>query len=758
MTFIAQPAFAGVAGVSMPAFNPDNELLLAAVKLKRAHLREDGYYPVPVGNASKHPNGFSGWQDARPNDAANPTFLTYPSHLNTGIHTSGFRVVDIDVDDAALAARLDAEAERLLGAAPVREREGAARVGRLYATAETTPPGKLRVAGAHHGRGDSQVVEILGHGQQFVVGERHSGGARYVWRGDWGPGCRNRCRATDLTRVTEEQVDVYLARVVELMGGTLPSRRRDDDTVLKAPGHHAEMTLDDIGSALSVIRYEGYDQWVRLAAACRAANPSALEVFRAWMRTNKPDWEKRDDGRVEAKWRAPLAHISAGTLIALARKADPDWRSPSFWQGAAERAAASPTPPPLREAEADPKAEPEREAEAEFSSKKRRRAVQLRSDIGSRPPPPREWVFGKTLQAGYVSVLGAAPAAGKTTLSLAVALSVATGRSLLDPTGADPRTYRVHERRRVWVYNLEDPIDEMERRLSAAVQHFGLRPSDFEGHVYLTSGRDDGLITAVRNASSNIVATPHVDELVDEMRDLDIGVLLVDPFSFSHSADENSNAEMNHVLRGWNEVAQRTGAAVWLIHHFRKGGEAGAMDSFRGAGAISQPARVMETLRGMTLDEAAELSLDADDRVGLVRWDDAKGSMSPPGGARWLRLLGQALGNGDERRPQGDNVQVIAPVDLSNAAPRLSVDQVRQALADIETAGQGGNPYWRHHTAGRWVGNVLMERGLGRREARRIVDEWVKAGWIVECEFEDQHRNARRGYVLARPLDAIEIA
>ena len=54
---------------------------------------------------------------------------------------------------------------------------------------------------------------------------------------------------------------------------------------------------------------------------------------------------------------------------------------------------------------------------------------------------------------------------GKTAITLAEAVSMATGRDLM---GIQT------EKRRVWVWNLEDPIDELQRRIAAICQHFNV--------------------------------------------------------------------------------------------------------------------------------------------------------------------------------------------------------------------------------------------------------------------------------------------
>ena len=74
----------------------------------------------------------------------------------------------------------------------------------------------------------------------------------------------------------------------------------------------------------------------------------------------------------------------------------------------------------------------------------------------------------------------------------------------------------------------------------------------------------------------------------------------------------------------WREVARKTGAAMWLVHHTKKyaGSMAGDQDASRGGGALIGTARIMSTLFDMTEDEA---------RYSTCRWTIAaimSGSMT----------------------------------------------------------------------------------------------------------------------------------
>ncbi len=120
--------------------------------------------------------------------------------LNTGILCDGLRAIDVDIDDAAIAAKVEALAVEMLGLAPVRVHGNSSRRMMLYRAAEGTPK-KVTVSGT---RGS---VEALGQGQQFVFAGFHPDGSEYQWlNGDPAP-----YPASMLRPITEAALGAFLS-------------------------------------------------------------------------------------------------------------------------------------------------------------------------------------------------------------------------------------------------------------------------------------------------------------------------------------------------------------------------------------------------------------------------------------------------------------------------------------------------------------------------------------------------------------------
>src|SRR5262249_17719746 len=84
--------------------------------------------------------------------------------------------------------------------------------------------------------------------------------------------------------------------------------------------------------------------------------------------------------------------------------------------------------------------------------------------------PPWEWLYGRHLLRGEVSVTVATGGTGKSTSAIVEALAQTSGRALLNEQVPKPL--------RVILVNLEDTRNTMDKRIAAVMQHYGLTPID----------------------------------------------------------------------------------------------------------------------------------------------------------------------------------------------------------------------------------------------------------------------------------------
>lgn len=357
--------------------------------------------------------------------------------------------------------------------------------------------------------------------------------------------------------------------------------------------------------------------------------------------------------------------------------------------------------------------------------------------------PPREWLYGTRLIRRFVSVLAAPGGAGKSALALGQAVALASGRPILGEA--------VHHTAPAWVLDLEDPPEEAHRRLAACLRLHRLPEDAVRGRLYLHAGRLRRVCIAAL-ADSTSIAFPDRDAIAEAALARGIGLIVVDPFVKSHALDENSNPHMDAASAAWAEVAERTGAAVLLVHHVRKlGGGPLDVEATRGAKSLTDAARSAALLSPMNEEEGERLGVAFGERWRMVRLDDAKANLAPRAEqALWFRLATVKLGNGTAEYPAGDAVQAVEAWRPPTPFADLTPTQANAALDAIAAGPEPGQFYTAHKRgdgpANRWAGQLLLPYGLTESLAGRVISVWLKNGVVEEHEYRDPvQRRARRG-------------
>ena len=178
------------------------------VRALREEIWDAGFRPIGVSNPeADHPHAgkapFEGsWTELARRDPPASIGSVRLDALNTGLLCDGLRAIDIDVDDVALVQRIRATAIMMFGEAPMRVRDNSPRCLLLYRAA-AGEPGKRKLEGKHG------LVEVLGHGQQFVAYGRHPTGAQLRWM----PEPPHASSRDSLPAVTEDQISAFFAQV-----------------------------------------------------------------------------------------------------------------------------------------------------------------------------------------------------------------------------------------------------------------------------------------------------------------------------------------------------------------------------------------------------------------------------------------------------------------------------------------------------------------------------------------------------------------
>lgn len=355
--------------------------------------------------------------------------------------------------------------------------------------------------------------------------------------------------------------------------------------------------------------------------------------------------------------------------------------------------------------------------------------------------PTRKWLYGRHYVRRFVSTTVAPGGLGKSSLSIVEALAMVAARDLLG--------VKVREPLRVWLWNGEDPRDEMDRRIAAACLHYGLTREDIAG-LFVDSGRDLPIRLVEMAAGGKVtVAIPTVEGVEQAIRDNRIDLLIIDPFVASHGVPENDNGAIDRVAKTWAGIAERCNCAIELVHHVRKssaGSEGYTIEDARGGSSLIGAVRSARVLNGMSKEEADRAGVEPDKRRLHFRVDDGKANMAPPmESASWYRMASVGLGNGRGLEPE-DNVGVATAWEMPGVLDSVTAADCERVIGMVKA-----NPTYRADSqAANWIGKAIAEvLGLdadsksGKEQAKRVLKIWLDNGALAKERRPDRNRELR---------------
>ena len=296
---------------------------------------------------------------------------------------------------------------------------------------------------------------------------------------------------------------------------------------------------------------------------------------------------------------------------------------------------------------------------------------------------PRKWYMRERYIGGHISALVSQGGIGKSTLTMLDGMALCTGKPL---SGFD-----VVRPCNVWIYNTEDPREELKRRMVALAAHHKIGLKELDG-IHLSSGRDAPLILAKQGKDGVVINEKAVENVIEFIKANKIGAFIVDPFVRLHEVNENDNMQIDKVAWITQRIADATGCAVLVVHHTRKAGNGHAqkasMDDARGASALVNAARIAHVLQNMSEGEASRFGVPKEKTGWYSRLDNAKANLQPPAEhADWFKKVSVRLDN-------GDSVGAIERVELTDQSAKRSEEA--EAMDAIEI----GRVLARHYSPG----------------------------------------------------------
>lgn len=365
--------------------------------------------------------------------------------------------------------------------------------------------------------------------------------------------------------------------------------------------------------------------------------------------------------------------------------------------------------------------------------------------------PRRRWVYGNHLIRGFISVTVAPGGVGKSSLTMVEALAMASNRPLLGIAPAERKALNVA------LWNGEDPIDELERRMAGAVRHYGIDQATCPGGLFLLSGRDQPIVIAEMVKHDLVVAKPMVEAVKAAIVACKLDVLVVDPFVRSHRVSENDNNAIDVVAAMWGNIANETGCAIDLVHHTRKGNanEPAGVEAARGASSLISAARSVRTLNPMSDEQADALDVPSKERRRYFNVTYGKSSMSAASDEmEWRQLVSVGLGNFKPGFDE-DHVGVVAIWQPTSSDEQVTTDQLREIQKKI------GDGEWRENPQSTlWAGNAIaavlgldVAEKAARARVKKHLEGWIKDGLLAVKERKDANRMIRKFVVMGRSID-----
>lgn len=216
--------------------------------------------------------------------------------------------------------------------------------------------------------------------------------------------------------------------------------------------------------------------------------------------------------------------------------------------------------------------------------------------------------------------------------------------------------------------------------------------------------------------------------------------------------DGNSNVLIARVAHELSRVARKTGAALLVLHHLRKGSN-GDVDDLMGATALRANFRNCRVYQRMTSEQAKDLRISDDQRWRYLRIASVKANYAPPPDeCIWFQLVSIPLGNGSDLYLEGDEIGVAVrwTPPKSPAFEELDRPTMQRVFTHLRKEPEAGWRWSLNSKAKHWAGKVILDltAEMTRDQVKRVLETWKKNGVVSEEIYLNPNRDNATGIVL----------
>jgi hypothetical protein len=316
---------------------------------------------------------------------------------------------------------------------------------------------------------------------------------------------------------------------------------------------------------------------------------------------------------------------------------------------------------------------------------------------------PRDWLFERTMLRGYVTGTFAAGAGAKTQMVLCNAMAMSCGFDLESkrPFKRGPL--------RVWYISVEDEEDEVDRRFAAIRKFFGITQEQIGGRLFMDTDRQGNFVVAKSTAQGMVVEEMIVQAVIDQIKNHQIDLVIIDPLIGIHHVNENISGDMNTVLAQLRLIADQGDCAVHVLHHVKKGGDGTAEDG-RGSSATKDACRAITTLSVITEQEAKTFGIPATKRRYYIRKNpNAKSNLSAPSDdCEFYFMNSVSLDNGNDVS-DADNIGVPSRWTPPGAFSDISMPDCRAIWDRLESEKHPEKTCCADSQNANYIGKIIAE-------------------------------------------------
>jgi hypothetical protein len=353
-------------------------------------------------------------------------------------------------------------------------------------------------------------------------------------------------------------------------------------------------------------------------------------------------------------------------------------------------------------------------------------------------PPHRPWLYGVDLLRGDLSVLASTGGAGKTSLAMGMAISLASGNSLLGE-----KIWESGPLKSLYI-NAEDSGIEMRRRALAFCQQHNITVLD---RLYI-AGTDDLRVRGLSFLSpagqnSSVLDQAGFAHLNNLLASLLPDLVVIDPLiALCGGGNVNDNAAMALVMREIKRLAIKFNCSLLIVHHTRKGGEPGSAEAISGASAIKDLARCARMPVTMTTAEMGVFHVLPSERLQYFKLVDAKSNLALHSDETWYKLESQELPNAGAPYPHGDRVQAVVRVQLSvQPGGSANADDMKIEAAILDLVDRGKEIDGQAYPYSPSLAGATNERAILQDAMTAVADATAPRQWAL-VDLEAVTKNA----------------